>query len=130
MVCLLLGARWIDYRGPRSIGSPRRGQWSRCTASVRIFQGKLIRPPNYRREEIARFVEERMISPISKLSGKIEDCRDTALRTVLSEMNRSRDGFGSMEDFVCVIRFLLFIWILLRVVCVSSKEARNRSNLL
>lgn len=94
MVCLLLGARGsiiagLDQSDRRAEDNGRDARLRR-SASVRIFQGKLIRPPNYRREEIARFVEERMISPISKLSGKIEDCRDTALRTVLSEMDLLR----------------------------------------
>lgn len=41
-----------------------------------------------------------MISPISKLSGKIEDCRDTALRTVLSEMDLVRWKFCLRDSFL------------------------------
>lgn len=134
MVCLLLGARWIDYRGPRSIGSPRRGQWSRCTlASIRL-----------------RSYLPRKINTSTKLStrgncsirGGTDDFSHFEIVGENRGLSRHCVADGSQRNesiarriwfdgnFVCVIRFLLFIWILLRVVCVSSKEARNRSNLL
>lgn len=121
MVCLLLGARWIDYRGPRSIGSPRRGQWSRCTlASIRL-RSYLPRKINTSTELSTR--------GNCSIRGGTDDFSHFEIVGENRGLSRhcvadgsQRDGFGSMEDFVCMIRFLLFVESCLCIVEGSEKS--------
>lgn len=128
MVCLLLGARWIDYRGPRSIGAQR------TMVAMHRLRSYLPRKINTSTELSTR--------GNCSIRGGTDDFSHFEIVGENRGLSRHCVADGSQRNesiarriwfdgnFVCVIRFLLFIWILLRVVCVSSKEARNRSNLL
>lgn len=102
---------------------------ARRSASVRILQGKLIRPPNYRRAEIARFDRPRWFLRFRNCRGKSRGCVVSPHRISSVKWNRETD---LLRRFCSCNWFLFFFYMdfVDKVENYSSNEARNCSNLL
>lgn len=120
MVCLLLGARWIDYRGPRSIGAQR------TMVAMHRLRSYLPRKINTSTELSTR--------GNCSIRGGTDDFSHFEIVGENRGLSRHCVADGSQRNesiarriwfdgnFVCVIRFLLFVESCLCVVEESEKS--------